>query len=48
MVWEQEVIVVAMVTLEREGGKVKCHRYWPDSEDQPLVFSGRSVAPHFL
>ncbi|XP_068744131.1 tyrosine-protein phosphatase non-receptor type 13-like isoform X2 [Montipora capricornis] len=38
MVWEQEVVVIAMVTLEREGGKVKCHRYWP--EDQPLVFSG--------
>lgn len=22
MVWEQEVVVIAMVTLEREGGKV--------------------------
>ena len=114
MVWEQKVAVIAMVTLEREGGKVnkssilstieknvaiipgntgmspmclirilssklvvtirlscfplknlhlwillgavctlilradlyfffqvKCHRYWPESEDQPLVFSGR-------
>ncbi|XP_022779941.1 tyrosine-protein phosphatase non-receptor type 13-like isoform X3 [Stylophora pistillata] len=38
MIWEQEVIVIAMVTLEIEGGKVKCHRYWPESEDQPLVF----------
>ncbi|XP_078359591.1 tyrosine-protein phosphatase non-receptor type 13-like [Oculina patagonica] len=40
MVWEQKVEVIAMVTLEREGGKVKCHQYWPESEDQPLVFNG--------
>ncbi|XP_074610552.1 tyrosine-protein phosphatase non-receptor type 13-like [Acropora palmata] len=36
MVWEQEVVVIAMITQEQEAGKVKCHRYWP--EEQPLVF----------
>ena len=23
--------------------QVKCHRYWPDTENQPLVFAGRLV-----
>nr|XP_057908268.1 tyrosine-protein phosphatase non-receptor type 13 isoform X4 [Doryrhamphus excisus] len=31
MVWEQKSNVVAMMTQEIEGGKVKCQRYWPDS-----------------
>ncbi|XP_029449069.1 tyrosine-protein phosphatase non-receptor type 14 isoform X2 [Rhinatrema bivittatum] len=29
MVWEQGVNVIAMVTAEEEGGRVKSHRYWP-------------------
>ncbi|XP_035670217.1 tyrosine-protein phosphatase non-receptor type 13-like [Branchiostoma floridae] len=38
MVWEQRAEVIAMVTLDMEGGKVKCHRYWPDSSETPLTF----------
>ncbi|XP_078658625.1 tyrosine-protein phosphatase non-receptor type 20-like [Branchiostoma floridae x Branchiostoma belcheri] len=38
MVWEQRAEVIAMVTLDTEGGKVKCHRYWPDSSETPLTF----------
>uniref|UniRef100_A0AAY4EYE3 Tyrosine-protein phosphatase non-receptor type 20 n=1 Tax=Denticeps clupeoides TaxID=299321 RepID=A0AAY4EYE3_9TELE len=30
MVWEQKSNVIAMMTQEVEGGKVKCQRYWPD------------------
>eukprot|EP00051_Salpingoeca_urceolata_P032993 m.499284 g.499284 ORF g.499284 m.499284 type:complete len:519 (+) comp57068_c0_seq1:201-1757(+) len=30
MVWELESQVIVMVTSEREQGKVKCSRYWPD------------------
>ncbi|EDO38304.1 predicted protein, partial [Nematostella vectensis] len=41
MIWEQGVEVVAMVTLDKEGGKVKCHRYWPDNTNQPLKLGGR-------
>lgn len=33
MIWEQGVEVIAMVTLDFENGKVKCHKYWPDTED---------------
>ncbi|XP_064639301.1 tyrosine-protein phosphatase non-receptor type 13-like isoform X2 [Lineus longissimus] len=31
MVWECRVSVIAMTTLDLEGGKVKCHRYWPQT-----------------
>ena len=43
MIWEQNVDVIAMVTLEREGGKVKCHRYWPETREHPLVFPSEWV-----
>jgi len=36
LVLEQDVTVVVMLTGETEGGKVKCHRYWPDSVHTPL------------
>ncbi|XP_052591512.1 tyrosine-protein phosphatase non-receptor type 13 isoform X6 [Peromyscus californicus insignis] len=29
MVWEQNSTVIAMMTQEMEGEKVKCQRYWP-------------------
>lgn len=31
MVWEQKSNVIAMMTQEVEGGKVKCQRYWPET-----------------
>ncbi|XP_053112418.1 tyrosine-protein phosphatase non-receptor type 13 isoform X1 [Hemicordylus capensis] len=30
MTWEQNCTVIAMMTQEVEGEKVKCQRYWPD------------------
>lgn len=30
MVWEQDVSVIVMVTGIREGGRIKCERYWPE------------------
>lgn len=30
MIWEQKSTVIAMMTQEVEGEKVKCQRYWPD------------------
>ncbi|XP_051959846.1 tyrosine-protein phosphatase non-receptor type 13 isoform X2 [Xyrauchen texanus] len=35
MVWEQKSNVIAMMTQEVEGGKVKCQRYWPDTPHSP-------------
>ncbi|KAJ8248401.1 hypothetical protein GJAV_G00241640 [Gymnothorax javanicus] len=36
MVWENRSDVIAMMTQEVERGRVKCHRYWPESPDSPL------------
>ncbi|XP_078055407.1 FERM and PDZ domain-containing protein 2 [Mustelus asterias] len=35
MIWENKADVIAMMTLEHERGKVKCHRYWPDKMYKP-------------
>ncbi|XP_069834319.1 tyrosine-protein phosphatase non-receptor type 13 isoform X1 [Dendropsophus ebraccatus] len=36
MVWEQSATVIAMMTQEMEGGKIKCQRYWPDELHRPV------------
>jgi len=47
MVWEQEVIVVAMVTLEREGGKV--NNQSSSIEESMLVSPGKTrMSPFFV
>ena len=33
MVWEKDVMFLVMVTNEVEGGKLKCHRYWPTQQE---------------
>eukprot|EP00053_Salpingoeca_punica_P024520 m.13501 g.13501 ORF g.13501 m.13501 type:complete len:460 (-) comp6885_c0_seq1:717-2096(-) len=35
MIWHTKAEVIVMVTLELEGGKMKCHRYWPDPTSLP-------------
>lgn len=47
MVWEQEVIVIAMVTLEREGGKV--NNQSSSIEESMLVSPGKTgMSPFFV
>lgn len=31
MIWEQNCATIVMLTQETEGGKIRCHRYWPES-----------------
>lgn len=38
-VWEQNVAVVVMTTGLMEGGRRKCHRYWPE-KDSPELDAG--------
>ncbi|MBN3278013.1 PTN13 phosphatase, partial [Polyodon spathula] len=41
MVWEQKSNVIAMMTQEVEGGKVKCQRYWPDTPRTAAMVDNR-------
>ncbi|XP_008324263.1 tyrosine-protein phosphatase non-receptor type 13 isoform X2 [Cynoglossus semilaevis] len=41
MVWEQKSNVIAMMTQEVEGGKVKCQRYWPDTANAAEMVDDR-------
>ncbi|XP_008056552.1 tyrosine-protein phosphatase non-receptor type 13 isoform X2 [Carlito syrichta] len=41
MIWEQNSTVIAMMTQEVEGEKVKCQRYWPDVLDRTTVVNDR-------
>uniref|UniRef100_UPI00398F682C tyrosine-protein phosphatase non-receptor type 13 n=1 Tax=Pristiophorus japonicus TaxID=55135 RepID=UPI00398F682C len=41
MVWEQESNVIVMMTLEVEGGKVKCQRYWPELQGKSIIVNSR-------
>ncbi|KAJ3257634.1 hypothetical protein HK103_004422 [Boothiomyces macroporosus] len=40
MVWEQKSPVVVMLTPEVEKDRIKCHKYWPETIDQPVEYSG--------
>jgi len=34
MLWETETFGIVMLTRNEEGGRPKCHQYWPDSDKQ--------------
>ncbi|XP_061439076.1 tyrosine-protein phosphatase non-receptor type 13 isoform X2 [Rhineura floridana] len=41
MAWEQNCTLIAMMTQEVEGEKVKCQRYWPDVLGKTTMISDR-------
>nr|KAF6388519.1 protein tyrosine phosphatase non-receptor type 13 [Myotis myotis] len=41
MIWEQKSTVIAMMTQEVEGEKVKCQRYWPNILGKTTMVSNR-------
>uniref|UniRef100_A0A4W3HEM6 Protein tyrosine phosphatase non-receptor type 13 n=1 Tax=Callorhinchus milii TaxID=7868 RepID=A0A4W3HEM6_CALMI len=41
MVWEQKSNIIAMMTQEVEGGKIKCQRYWPEPMGKSIVLDER-------
>lgn len=43
MIWENNSRVIVMVTNEVEGGKLKCHRYWPDVNGKSVSFGNIEV-----
>nr|CAD2156085.1 unnamed protein product [Meloidogyne enterolobii] len=34
MVWQENSLLIVMVTKEVERGRVKCYRYWPDLDEE--------------
>lgn len=34
MIWEQRVSLIVMLTNEKENGKVKAHKYWPNCREE--------------
>nr|XP_026696169.1 receptor-type tyrosine-protein phosphatase epsilon-like isoform X2 [Ciona intestinalis] len=42
MVWEQECLVIVMLTNVVESGKIKCAKYWPD-QGKRCTYDGYSV-----
>ncbi|XP_010605012.1 tyrosine-protein phosphatase non-receptor type 13 isoform X13 [Fukomys damarensis] len=41
MIWEQKSTVIAMMTQEVEGEKIKCQRYWPNLLGKTTMASDR-------
>ncbi|KAL8206749.1 UNVERIFIED_CONTAM: Tyrosine-protein phosphatase non-receptor type 13 [Gekko kuhli] len=41
MAWEQSCTVIAMMTQEIEGEKIKCQRYWPDELGKTTMINDR-------
>ncbi|XP_019381501.1 PREDICTED: tyrosine-protein phosphatase non-receptor type 13 isoform X2 [Gavialis gangeticus] len=41
MAWEQKCTVIAMMTQEVEGEKIKCQRYWPDILSKTIMVNDR-------
>ncbi|KAJ7327165.1 hypothetical protein JRQ81_016924 [Phrynocephalus forsythii] len=41
MAWEQNCTVIAMMTQEVEGEKIKCQRYWPDALGKTTMVTER-------
>lgn len=29
MIWEKKCATIVMLTRHKEGGRIKCHKYWP-------------------
>jgi len=49
LVWEVNVNLIIMLTLEIENGRIKCHRYWPEmeeaNEELKLIYGDFKVVP---
>ncbi|KAH3728918.1 hypothetical protein DPMN_054881, partial [Dreissena polymorpha] len=45
MIWEHQVKIIVMLTLCKEGQRVKCEKYWPDEVNEPKQYGEVVVNP---
>ncbi|XP_078330009.1 receptor-type tyrosine-protein phosphatase gamma-like [Crassostrea virginica] len=43
MVWQENILLIAMVTNLTEGSSIKCERYWPDTITEKMVKGKYSI-----
>nr|XP_022311339.1 receptor-type tyrosine-protein phosphatase alpha-like isoform X2 [Crassostrea virginica] len=43
MVWQENILLIAMVTNLTEGSSIKCERYWPDGITEKMVKGKYSI-----
>ncbi|KAL7675156.1 hypothetical protein ACOME3_001421 [Neoechinorhynchus agilis] len=52
MIYEQDIRIIVMLTTVVEGGRMKCHKYWPSKSQRYCQFGRfeirrKSCQPHF-
>ena len=48
MVWEQNSRVILMLNRLIERGVIKCTKYWPDVDDDDLLFENFMLKLHYI
>lgn len=53
MVWEQKCATIVMLTKDKEGGRTKCHKYWPTTGAEAfgqfqVILHGSSEYPDYI
>ena len=43
MVWEQQSATIVMLAKEREAGRAKSHKYWPQPEGGAITYASFQV-----
>ena len=53
MIWEQQCATIVMLSKEKEAGRPRCHKYWPESgalnfENLQVISRGENQFPDYI